>query len=136
MQTQVKKTILLIEDGYWDAAAYVHHIREVGALVVHVETIEEAIEKLSSGKRYSGIISDVRKRLASGLEFIDWINESYPEHPPILFHSNEQYLREVDLDVLNYHDSQVVTFARKAILMRGDNERDYQYITDFINRLP
>jgi DNA-binding NtrC family response regulator len=135
MQNDIKKIVLVVESGYWDSRAFVHHIREIGAWPVHVETVEEAIEKLKQQASFSGIISDVRQNHANGLQLVEWVNEHYPEHPPILLHSLEEYLGAIDLKIFNLHNSDKIRFARKAFVMRGDTESDYQYITEFVESL-
>ncbi len=127
--------VLLIEDGYWDAQAYVHRLKAQDAWVVHAETVEEAIGKIRSREPFDGIITDVRKRSGSGLHLIEWVNKNWPGHPPILVHSSNDFFEDLDLRSLNFHTSNKVSFATKARVMRGDDDDDYSYLGAFLERL-
>ncbi|MEM6661600.1 MAG: hypothetical protein AAF666_05405, partial [Pseudomonadota bacterium] len=84
--------VLLIEGGHWDAQALIAHLRDHDVLAIHVGTVEEAIARVKSDPDFDGIVSDVAKEGIDGLDFVNWLNENWPDHPPILFHSTAKIL--------------------------------------------
>ena len=127
--------ILLIEDGHWDAGAIAHRLDSLGLWALRVKTIPEAIEKIESGLTFAGVITDVFECENNALTFIDWVNDHWEDHPPILVHGVNDMFEDFDLNSLNFHTSNKVTFAKKALVMRGDNNKNYRYLEKFVDTL-